>query len=105
MEEHVGMLWHRLVTRAANPGYPQAAVELGAMHHALGVYFRALGGDGGLRVEAGESSEHGARRAWLQRIAGTARKVELAWRDERSLRLPQRIDHFPEQALNRELYL
>ncbi len=105
MEEHVGILWHRLVTRSAKPGFPHAAVELAAMQHTLGIYFRALGGDGGLRVEAGEASEHGARRAWLQRLAGTGRKVELAWRDERSLRLPLRIEHFPQRELNRELYL
>jgi nitric oxide reductase NorD protein len=105
MEEQVGLLWHRLVTRAAHPGFPGAAVELSAMHHTLGILFRALGGDGGLRVEAGEGAEHGARRRWLQRIAGTGRKVELAWRDDRALHLPLRIDHFPAPALNRELYL
>ncbi len=105
LEETVGVWWHRLVTRAAKPGFPEAAVELSEVHHALGIYFRALGGDGGLRVEAGEGSEHGARRAWLQRLAGSGRKVELAWRDERSLRLPMRIDHFPDRRLNRELYL
>jgi nitric oxide reductase NorD protein len=105
MEEHVGMLWHRLVSRAAHPGHPGAAVELGAVQHTLGIYFRALGGDGGLRVEAGEGTDHGARRGWLQRVAGTARKTDLAWRDARSLHLPQRIDHFPRRALNRELYL
>jgi hypothetical protein len=37
MEEHVGMLWHRLVSRAAHPGHPGAAVELGAVQHTLGI--------------------------------------------------------------------
>jgi nitric oxide reductase NorD protein len=105
MEEKVGEIWHRIVTRAAQDRYPEAAVALPEMSHTLNVFFRALGGDGGLRVEAAEATEHAARRRWLQRIAGAATKVELAWRDERSLRLPEHIDYFADPALNRGLYL
>ncbi len=105
MEEHVGLLWHRLVTRAARRRYPEAAVCLAEMQHALGIFFRALGGDGGLRVDAATATEHRASRGWLQRVAGTGIKAELAWRDEQSLHLPQQIDQFPDRALNRDLYL
>jgi len=35
----------------------------------------------------------------MQRVAGICDKVELAWRDERSLRLPPVIDWFSERAL------
>jgi nitric oxide reductase NorD protein len=41
----------------------------------------------------------------LQRVAGIGERSALAWRDERSLRLPPVIDQFPERALNRDLYL
>ncbi|MEN8215103.1 MAG: VWA domain-containing protein [Pseudomonadota bacterium] len=105
MEEHVGQLWHRLITRAAATHYPQAAVELTEISKAVGVLFRALGGDGGLRVEATTAAAHGARRTWLQRIAGTHQQVELCWRDAEILRMPARIDWFPKKALNRDLYL
>jgi nitric oxide reductase NorD protein len=105
MEEHVGQLWHRLITRAAATGYPPAAVELTEISKAVGVLFRALGGDGGLRVEATTGTAHGARRNWLQRIAGTHQQIELCWRDAEALRLPARIDWFPKKALNRDLYL
>ena len=102
MEEHVGQLWHRFITRAARARFPQAAVQLADISHTLGVYFRALGGDGGLRVDAAEATEHRARRGWLQRMAGSGRFADLAWRDHQSLRLPARIDYFPERGLNRE---
>jgi len=105
MEEHVGALWHRLITRAADRRYPQAAVRLAEVAHIVGILFRALGGDGGLRVEAADATAQGARRGLRQRVAGTGDKVELAWRDERSLRLPSIIDWFPEKALNRDLYV
>ena len=105
MEEQVGQLWHRMITRVARDRYPQAAVRLTDLGSTLGILFRALGGDGGLRVEAAQATEHGGRRRLLQRIAGTGRKAELAWRDAESLRLPERIDLFPEASLNRDLYL
>lgn len=105
MEEHVGQLWHRLITRIARTGHPEAAVHLSEVSRTVGVLFRALGGDGGLRIEATEATAYAARRSWLQRIADSRSHVELAWRDEQSLRLPPRIDVFPERALNRSLYL
>ncbi len=105
MEEMVGKLWHRLVTRAADDRFPEAAVTLEGIRPAAGVMFRALGGSGGLRIEAATATTHHARRRWLQRVAGSGRQVELAWRDGETLRLPTAIACFPQQRLNRELYL
>lgn len=105
MEEVVGKLWHRLVTRAAGGSHPQAAVTLKEVERRVGVVFRALGGDGGLRVAAATEDEHGARRSWLARLAGSGDKAALARIDENTLRLPPRIDAFPESDLNRALYV
>ncbi len=105
MEEKVGELWHRLITRMAETRHPEAAVTLESVATTVGVLFRALGGDGGLQVEAANATDHAARRRLLQRIAGSGRQVELAWRDDQSLRLPAVIDCFPERSLNRDLYL
>ena len=46
----------------------------------------------------------GRRRGWLQRLAGLGTHTELAWRDARSLRLPQSINAFDDTRLNRDLY-
>lgn len=105
MEEHVGALWHRLITRMAQTRHPEAAVTLEQVGRTVGIFFRALGGDGGLQVESAHATEHGARRNLLHRIAGDAKKVQLAWRDDQSLRLPAVIDYFPTTQLNRDLYL
>jgi nitric oxide reductase NorD protein len=105
MEEKIGELWHRVITRIAERRYPEAAVRLVDVARTAGILFRALGGDGGLEVCAADATVHGARRGFLQRAAGIGEKVEYAWRDERSLRLPPVIDCFPESDLNRDLYL
>ncbi|NMG50602.1 VWA domain-containing protein [Azoarcus communis] len=105
MEEAVGKIWHRLITRAAGGSHPAAAVSLKQVERTVGVMFRALGGDGGLRVAAATEDTHGARRSWLARIAGSGEKLARARIDDATLRLPPQIDAFPDPALNRELYL
>ena len=105
LEEHVGALWHRLMSQTATKRYPDAAVYLDDVRRSVGVMFRALGGDGGLRIESSAATEYDAQRSWLQRLAGTNKHVELSWRNDSSLNLPACIDVFPSQALNHDLYL
>ena len=104
MEEQVGELWHKLITRVADNQYPAAAVFLHDIQQAIGIYFRALGGDGGLQIEVADATDNLSRRSLLQRIAGSHSKVQLAWRDERSLKLPQSIAWFDSAELNTDLY-
>src|SRR5690606_41598552 len=105
MEEHVGLLWHRLITRAAGGHFPKAAVKLKEIEKVAGVFFRALGGDPGLRVAAATADGHGARRSLLQRIAGADERISRGRMDISTLRLPPEIDALPERGLNRDLYL
>ena len=105
MEEFIGKLWHNWVTKAAGNHYPQAAVKLAEVEKTAGILFRAFGGDPGLNVAAATSETHGARRRWLQRVAGSGEKVAHARRDAETLRLPPEIAAFPEKSLNRDLYL
>ncbi|BAO45064.1 nitric-oxide reductase NorD protein [Thiolapillus brandeum] len=105
MEEHVGGWWHDFITRHSEQRHPEAAVALADIQQLLGIWFRALGGDGGLEIATADATLSNARRSLLQRMAGTQRKTELAWRDENALRLPPVIDIFPNPQLNRDLYL
>ena len=105
MEEWIGSLWDRWITRAATRTYPAAAVNLPEMTKTLGVVFRALGGDAGLQVQAAVADRHHARRRWLERVAGSGLKTAAASVDGHSLRLPAQIALFPDKSLNRELYL
>jgi len=105
MEERVGLLWHRLISRGAERRYPGAAAPLTAIAKTAGVLFRAMGGDAGLQVRAASATEHGARRRWRERVAGAGRKVELAWVDGETLYLPSVLDVLPRRELNHDLYL
>lgn len=105
MEQFIGGLWDKLVTRTAYRGFPKARVELQEVERIAPVFFRALGGDAGLTIRAGTATTHGAKRKWLERVAGVGERVELTWLDDATLHLPAWIDTFPERAQNRELYL
>jgi len=105
MEEYVGELWHKLVTRVADKQHVEAAVSLDEISKTAAIFFRALGGDAGLNLSAAPATRHGARRRWMQRLATSGERVELSWRDGETLRLPERIALFTERSLNRDLYL
>lgn len=105
IEEHVGTLWHRLITLSKTKHYPEAVISLDNVRRSVAVMFRALGGDGALKIESGTATEYQTQRSWLQRVAGTNKHVELGWRNETVLNLPASIDLFPDKELNRDLYL
>ncbi|WP_322629347.1 nitric oxide reductase activation protein NorD [Halothiobacillus sp.] len=105
MEEQVGIAWHKLINRLATRRYPDESVALSDISTPVGILFRALGGDHGVAIQAGGSILNHAKRSLLERLAGSERKVELAWVDHQALQLPAVIDSFPTQRLNNELYL
>lgn len=105
MEEQVGSLWHKLITRAASTEYPDAAVYFADVAPVLGVVFRALGGGHATALHAGDRREMAFRRNWLQRMAGTHRKAAVGWVEEDAVFLPEYLAVYSDAALNRDLYL
>jgi len=105
LEELVGSKWHHFITKRADTTYPEATVYLEDIRHTAGIFFRALGGEGGLQIKKATEMDLHARRTILQRIAGAGKRTEYAWRDEETLRLPESISLFPSKELNRDLYL
>lgn len=104
-EETVGRLWHRLIGgRSSYPHHPDAAVTLEAMRPRLSVFFRALGGDRGVRLAAGGATVSGHRLPLLDRIGTGAERMERAVLDGDTLRLPAAVALFPEPRLNERLY-
>jgi nitric oxide reductase NorD protein len=105
MEEFIGKIWHKLITGYASKDHLDAIVTLDDIKPEVAIFFRAMGGDGGLKVEASEATKTDAKRSLAQKIAGTHTTVELAWRDQETLFLPIQIALFDSAKLNRDLYL
>lgn len=105
MEEWVGSIWHKYITKKANTVYAHAKVEFAEVNKSVGVVFRAMGGLSVKRIEAASARDYLVRRTWLERIAGENQQISLAWQDDESLRLPESLAVFPSKELNRELYI
>ena len=104
MEEHVGQLWDKLVTSVSDRSYKEATISLAEVSKPLGIFFRALGGDNGLRIVESVATLHYGKRNWKHRVAGTGKYVELSWQDEETLHLPSQINFYPTKELNKDLY-
>ncbi len=100
----VGKLWDRIITGAVDSCDNNTVVLFEDIAKTAGILFRALGGDAGIVLKISQSTLHHGKRSWLQRVAGSEEKIELAWRDHDALYLPSSIHLFAEESLNRELY-
>lgn len=105
MEEWVGGLWHKYITRKASTDYKNAVVEFSQVSHSVGMVYRALGGEAIKRVEAASVRDYLVRRSFLEKISGENQQVSLAWQDDESLRLPETLAVFPSRELNHDLYI
>ncbi|MBA56798.1 MAG: nitric oxide reductase [Pseudomonadales bacterium] len=105
MEEAVGKLWHRWITRAAQTEYDDARVELKSIRKKLALYFHAFGGQPGLAIKPASREQWQARRSLLEKIAGVEWQTQLCWRDDETLFMPGSIALFNERELNEHLFL
>jgi nitric oxide reductase NorD protein len=104
-EEFVGQYWHRLVGSVRTyRSHPDAAVSLEAMGKRVGILFRAFGGSGAVRIVPAAASHSGHRLNFLQSIGLGTETLERSILDSSTLRLPARIDVFPDSADNEALY-
>jgi len=105
MEEWIGKAWDRLIRSRSHRGFPDAAVSLASMERTIAVFFRAMGGEAGLRVAPAAPQRVSVRRRLVERVAGVGERAVLPALDAQALRLPPTLDVFPEAGLNRDLYL
>ncbi|MBB1076242.1 VWA domain-containing protein [Rhodoferax sp. 4810] len=105
MEEAIGQWWHHAVTRWAATDFPQARVTLVQMERAIGILFRAAGGDAAVRLAPAAAHQQGGPRNWLQRLAGSGQRGAQTRLEPGVLALPAELATFAETTLNRDLYL
>ncbi|MDH0896523.1 MULTISPECIES: VWA domain-containing protein [unclassified Pseudomonas] len=104
VEEWAGSVWHRFITRRADPDFSHAQVQLSDLQRSLGLLYHALGGASAVHIQAAQPRELLLRRNLLQQVAGTCKQMPVAWCDAQNLRLPPSLAVFPHAELNRELY-
>ena len=104
-EETAGNLWHRIVGHGQDSShFPDAAVTFEQIAPQLRVFFRGLGGDGGVELKpaTAEVSHHRLNRR--TRIGLRTERITRARFDGDHLRLPDSLDIFPVKGANELLY-
>lgn len=106
LEETVGRYWHRLVGAAVSyPQHTQAAVLLAPLRVRLAVFYRGLGGAGGVRLAAAGTKASRHRLTLRQRLGlGAEELLERPAFDGENLLLPERAAYFPDRKHNERLY-
>ncbi|RDE22484.1 nitric oxide reductase activation protein NorD [Motiliproteus coralliicola] len=104
MEEFVGEIWHKLISRQANTDFANATVQLDPLQSQLATYYRALGGAPGVSIDGADERVIRTHRRFAQKLAGSHLRFAVAWQDDRSLRLPVKLAFFEDPELNLELY-
>ncbi len=105
MEEWVGSIWHKYITKKASEDFEEARVDFSNIKKSAALIFRSLGGEPTKRVEAAAPRDYIVQRSLLQKVSGSHHQYSLAWQDDESLRLPESIAIFPNAQLNKSLYL
>jgi nitric oxide reductase NorD protein len=104
MEEVVGKLWDKWLTKQVSADFPASQIKLADIQAQLQVFYRSLGGDKTKTIEACEPRQLKIKRSVMQKVAGSHQRFYLSWQSESSVRLPPQIALFPEASLNEFLY-
>jgi len=105
MEEYVGKIWHRAISKFSDHRFPEATVYLADISDRLALQFHALGGHASIQIMPTQRTLWAAKPSLMSRFANVGDKTELAWKDAESIRLPSEIAVFPSKSLNQKLYL
>jgi len=105
MEEYVGKIWHKTITKFSDHRFVNATVFLNDLSDRLALQFHALGGQPNTQIVPTQLTLWSAKPSLLSRFANVGDKTQLAWKDRDSIRLPSEIAVFPTEELNSKLYL
>lgn len=100
MEEWIGEIWHKLISKKANTDHQMATIMLSELTDELALFYRANGGDLHKCIAPAPSYKLDFRRRLAQRIAGTHLKVDLCWQSDKSLFLPKQVAIFSDAKDN-----
>jgi len=104
MEEVIGKLWDKWLTKQVSTDYPDSKIKLADIQAQLQVFYRSLGGVNTKTIEPCEPRHITIKRSVMQKVAGSHQRFYVSWQNENSVRLPPQIAIFPDSSLNEFLY-
>jgi nitric oxide reductase NorD protein len=95
MDEKVGKLWDKFVTKRTSRVYEDKQVCFNDISRSLKIFYHLLGGDKAKELRITDKRSIQTSRSFLEKISGAGKTFFLASQDEKGLYLPASLAYFP----------
>ena len=104
MDEKVGKLWDKYITKKTSQIYIDEKVSFSDKSKSLKIFYHLLGGNKAKELHITDKRSIQTSRTLLEKISGTGKTFFLAWQDEKGLYLPASLAYFPFKKYNEMHY-
>jgi nitric oxide reductase NorD protein len=100
VEESIGKVWDRFLSKKTDKSYENERVYFADNRKALSLFFRLLGGSSAKELQVTDKRPIQTSRSVLDKISGARQFFFLAHQDEEGLYLPASLAYFPTKREN-----
>lgn len=104
MEEHIGKVWHKYISKKAIKSYDEQKVYFQDLKKSLKIFYHLLGGDKAKDILITDKRPIFKQRTLIEKVSGAGKSFFLPWQDEKALYLPASLSCFSKKQDNEMLY-
>ena len=104
MEEHIGKVWHKYISKKAIKSYDEQKVYFQDLKKSLKIFYHLLGGDKAKDILITDKRPIFKQRTLIEKVSGVGKSFFLPWQDEKALYLPASLSCFSKKQDNEMLY-
>jgi nitric oxide reductase NorD protein len=104
MEEHIGKIWHKYISKKAIKNYDEQKVYFQDLKKSLKIFYHLLGGDKAKDILITDKRPIFKQRTLIEKVSGAGKSFFLPWQDEKALYLPASLSCFSKKQDNEMLY-
>ena len=104
MEEHIGKVWHKYISKKAIKSYDEQKVYFQDLKKSLKIFYNLLGGDKAKDILITDKRPIFKQRTLIEKVSGVGKSFFLPWQDEKALYFPASLSCFSKKQDNEMLY-
>jgi nitric oxide reductase NorD protein len=104
MEEHIGKVWHKYISKKAIKSYDEQKVYFQDLKKSLKIFYHLLGGDKAKDILITDKRPIFKQRTLIEKVSGVGKSFFLPWQDEKALYFPASLSCFSKKQDNEMLY-
>jgi nitric oxide reductase NorD protein len=104
MEEHIGKVWHKYISKKSSKTHETQRVFFLTKKRALTLFYHLLGGHQAKELKITDKRPLLKQRTVIEKISGAGKTFFLPWQDEKNIYLPESLACFSQKKDNEMLY-